>query len=258
MGMENEEENAVREKGENSEEANPVKFRKLGSEPTQMEIDEHNMDHSVFRAWCPHCVKGKSNAYPHRKIASDNENGIPTVSLDYMFMADKQEKEEEKGMPTLVMKDSRTKIIFAQVVPEKGRNPYAILRARKDLDSLGYKRVILKSDNENPIKALKETIKNESAVEVIMEESPVGDHAGNGEIESAIKQVQGQFRPMKDALDTRYGRGTEGSHCSIPWLMRHSAETINRRRKDDEGFTAYRRWKGREFKRPMAEFWENV
>ena len=40
--------------------------------------------------------------------------------------------------------------------------------------------------------------------------------------------------------------------------MRHSAETINRRRRDVEGFTAYRRWKGREFKRPGAELGENI
>ena len=63
---------------------------------------------------------------------------------------------------------------------------------------------------------------------------------------------------MKDALDTRHNRKADGRHCATPWLMRHAAETINRRRKDDEGVTAYSRWKGREFKRPIAELGENI
>ena len=38
-------------------------FRKLHKEPTQDDIDEHNIDHSVFRSWCPHFVHGK-NRFP--------------------------------------------------------------------------------------------------------------------------------------------------------------------------------------------------
>ena len=161
-------------------------------------------------------------------------------------------------MPTMVMRDSKSRRVFAKVVPEKGRCPYAILWAHKDIEGLGYKKIILKSDNENPILALKAAIKNESTVEIIMEESPVGDHASNGDIEGTMKQAQGKFRTMKDALDTRYDRRTDRDYCAMPWLMKHSGDTMNRRRKDNEGFTAYRRWKGREFRRLVAEFGENV
>ncbi len=41
-------------------------------------------------------------------------------------------------------------------------------------------------------------------------------------------------------------------------MVTHAASVVNRSRKDDEGFSAYRRWKGREFAKPAAEFGECV
>mgnify|MGYP003349086866 CR=1 FL=1 len=80
----------------------------------------------------------------------------------------------------------------------------------------------------------------------------MGDHQGNGKVGSAIRQVQGQFRSMKDALETRYGRRIEGDHRCIPWLMMHAAAVVSRSRKGSDGLTAYRRWQGRKFNRDMA------
>ena len=115
---------------------------------------------------------------------------------------------------------------------------------------------MLKSDGEPAIISLKEAVKRESEIDMVLEESPVGEHQANGDIEGAIRQVQGQFRTMKDALETRYNERIKGDHNSIPWLFSHAASTINRVRKDYEGMTAFRRWKGREFKRDIAEVGE--
>ena len=38
----------------------------------------------------------------------------------------------------------------------------------------------------------------------------------------------------------------------------HAASVANRSRKDDEGFSPCRRWKGREVTKPVAEFGECV
>ena len=43
-------------------------------------------------------------------------------------------------------------------------------------------------------------------VELILEESPVGEHQSNGEVENDIRRIQGQVRSMKDGLETRIGR----------------------------------------------------
>ena len=120
--------------------------------------------HLPYRAWCAHCVKGKCNGSQHRKIEEEEKKDqqVPVISVDYMFMADKQKEEEEKGMPILVAKDRRSKVIRARVVPEKGKRWYAIKILGGVVGSLGYRRIILKSDQEPAIKSLKEGVNNES------------------------------------------------------------------------------------------------
>ena len=51
--------------------------------------------------------------------------------------------------------------------------------------------MILKSDQEPSIKELLRAVKRERAedIEVLMEESPVGEHALNGAVEKAIQDV---------------------------------------------------------------------
>jgi hypothetical protein len=41
-------------------------------------------------------------------------------------------------------------------------------------------------------------------------------------------------------------------------MVMHSASAVKRSRKDDEGFSAHRRWKGSDFTKPVAEFGECV
>ncbi len=77
-------------------------------------------------------------------------------------------------------------------------------------------------------------------------------------MESAVKNVQGQLRVIKDALESRRGGRIEGEHPAVPCMVMHAASAISRGSKDDEGFTAYRMWKGREFTKPVAKFGERV
>ena len=162
-----------------SEEAERPKYRKTGDEPTPEEIEEHNIDHGVFRAWCPHCVKGRAEAYGH-KSKKKVESEIPRICIDYMYMHSEQSTNEEKGMPTLLMKDSKTKTVCAWTVPRKGIDAYAIVMLRKMIERLGHKRIVMRSDNEPAILALKEAVRRETDIEVVLEEVPVGDHAANG------------------------------------------------------------------------------
>ena len=128
-------------------EKNKAKMVKSGYNPTRREIEEHMVNHLPCRAWCRHCVKGKAKGLPHRvkKTEDKEDEDIPVISIDYMFMHDKQKEGEEKGMPILVLKDRKTKVVRARVVPQKGKQWYAIKILGGMLDSLGYKRVILKS-----------------------------------------------------------------------------------------------------------------
>ena len=123
--------------------------------PSQQEIEDHNVNHLPFRSWCKHCIRGKSKAHAHR-VNDSRISDVPIVSIDYMFMHKRQKGEEEKGMPHLVMKDRQSKTIKACTVPAKGVNDYAVRRLVKSIGELGYKKIILKSDQEPAMNQLVE------------------------------------------------------------------------------------------------------
>ena len=132
-----------------------------------------------------------------------------------MFM-ESGSSETELGMPVLVIKDRKSGFKASFVVPRKGRSSHAAKRVSKVLDVLGYRRLVLKSDQEPAILQLKEQVKDERTEEIIMEMSPVEDSRSNGEIEKAIQDVQGQIRTLKSSMEGRYGRTIEPSHCCLP------------------------------------------
>ena len=63
---------------------------------------------------------------------------------------------------------------------------------------------------------------------------------------------------MKEALEDRLGTRLAEDSVVIPWLVMHAARTMNRYLVGQDGKTAYRRWKGKDFKREVAEFGEAV
>ena len=141
---------------EESEEARKAKGIQVSETPTQKDVDEHMLTHIPFRSWCKYCVMGRGVSMQHRKIDKSEET-IPTISIDYAFLNQKQEveNEERSGMPILAIKDRKTGMMQSRVVPSKGNDKYAIKRLKKDLELLGYKKIILKSDNESSILSLK-------------------------------------------------------------------------------------------------------
>ena len=185
------------------------------------------------------------------------------MALDYTFMHESQNKREEKGVPILVIKDIKqnntgTGMIFAQVVPQKGVQPFAVKTLAGAVAQLGHQELIMKSDGEPAIIALKEAAKNERSERIVIESSPVKEFKPNGAIEAAVQQVQGQFRTMKDALETSIGARLTPNSTISPWIVAHAARTINRYQVRTDGKTAYRRWKGKDFKREVAEIGESI
>ena len=133
----------------------------------------HMVNHIPFRSWCSHCVKGKANGNPHRsRKTMDEESREPIVSVDYMFMHDNQGEGEEKRMPIVVIKDWKTRTTRARVVPQKGSHWYGIKVLSGVIESLGHSKVILKSDQEPALLSLKDAVKSESRIKLVLEESP--------------------------------------------------------------------------------------
>ena len=174
--------------------------------PSKEEVDSHNATHLPYRSWCPHCVRGKARRRNHRKRKRKANGGVPIISMDYMWLKGKKEEGESvnNGNPILVMHCRGTKLTWSRVLIKKGLDPYSVKVACDMIGFTGHKRIILKSDGEPAITALANAIKASSDLEMGVEVSPVGDSKANGEIERAVRTVQGQIRTLKSALDANY------------------------------------------------------
>ena len=154
-----------------------MKARRKPEEPTRKEVEEHAMHHAVYRPWCPHCVKGKGVVRGHRARPHAEEEAVPEVHMDYMFMDDdevtsKNPWRDGAGMPILVAKDRMTNTIFAHVVPAKGVDGHAVRQMTRTLRLLGHKRLIFKTDGEPAIKALADAIRRGMDVDTVASRGP--------------------------------------------------------------------------------------
>ena len=86
----------------------------------------------------------------------------------------------------------------------------------------------------------------------------MGDSRANGEVERAIKTVQGQVRALKSALDEHYKTGYHENHVLLPWLIAYASSLINKFTIGDDGKTAHERARGRKFSKALPELGECV
>ena len=152
-----EEQRVTKENREKEDEATPPKTRAAPAQPSP-EVEKHMVTHLPFRDWCPHCVRGKSGSKPHRSNQGVHE--IPTVAVDYMFMHSNQSEHEESGMPIMVTKDllncgTGTGMMSASVIVQKGVCAQATKRLSNEIGKLGHSELVLKSDGEPAMVALK-------------------------------------------------------------------------------------------------------
>ncbi len=158
-------------------------------------------------------VPALSESHGHAKKAQD-EGEAPTVGVDYTHTRSEREKEKENGVPSDAAADNKTKMTVARVAPSKGVESCTVETVKKMVERLGHRKIIRRSDDGPAILALKEAVRGESDAEIVLEEAPVRDHQGLVEI--AIKNAQGHFRMIKDALDSRHGRRAGGEHQVAP------------------------------------------
>ena len=150
------------------------------AKPTQAEQDEHYATgHAAYRSWCEHCVKGRGRASPHAVVS---EGELPEVGVDYAYLGP-----EGSQVAILECKCKRTGCLAATQVLEKGMNVYALAFFNGWLRGLGWKRLLLRSDNERALLAfLRAAAASLEGIEVIEQASPEGDHAANGLAEVGV------------------------------------------------------------------------
>ena len=187
------------------------------------------------------------------------------IAFDYLFITrgkilKKEElSDEDKAhikLKILVVKDTKSKVVFAHAVRQKGVDDegYAVARVTEDVQWLGYTKLILKTDGERAIvrllreslKAIKTTLADEAG-QASFENPPTYDPRSNGSVENAVKQVKGMLRTCKSCLEARVGSRIPDEHPIMTWLVEHVAWILTVRPNGEDGKTPFRRVRGRPF-----------
>ena len=199
---------------EDKEEARELRAPGLPMTPSRAEVLQHRLKHHPYRDWCPHCVRGKGREDRHTRSTQKEEFlGVPKLATDYFYIGqrrplgrqERQEAEEEAERdgqtPVIVIKDTRSKAIFAHACPCKGAHKAVVGRIIEDLDALGYRRVLVRSDGEPALLDLWSKVKEQWWGEVVKVESANGDHNSNGDAEQAVQKVEDEVRTWLDATN---------------------------------------------------------
>ena len=238
--------------------------------PTKREIEEHNKHHCPFQPWCEHCVRGRATNVQHRRkkdeAEEDVDNKVPRISMDYFFMSRKDE--EAKENPVLGMVDESTGDKYARATGQKGLGKngemdWLIQDMVNELRAWGHTggpsgHIIMKSDNENSIKAVRDAVGRLLGGRVVPEGPPKGESQSNGRVEEAGKTIIGFARVLKDQLEKNAKVEILGSDVITQWLIRWAAMVPSRFLVGKDGKTAYERRRGRKCEVHTERFGESV
>ena len=118
-----------------------------------------------------------------------------------------EDKGDDEHLKIIVPKHRDTNTISSYVVELKGRGiDGTIERIIEDIRRLGYKKIIIKSDQEPALVDLINGIIEAREDITIPECSPVGESQSNGMIERAVRSVKDQVRTLRLAPQGRIRR----------------------------------------------------
>ena len=135
-----------------------------------------------------------------------------------------------KDLPVQVGYDRKAQCPFAHPVPHKGlkndrgiESIYGVKCLVGDLNRLGYKRVNVKTDQENAIVLVVQKAKEMWPGEMIIEKSPVGESRSNGEAERAAQSIHGLARTLKEHVEIHARMKLDPKSPLIAWIIEHSS-----------------------------------
>ena len=99
-------------------------------------------------------------------------------------------------------------MLASTAIEKKGRQgDYAASFMVAFILSLGWKRLVMRSDNEPALLSLLSRVAaNLPGVEIVPRTSPEGDHAANGLAESGVRELKGQAREIRSQLEQRLSK----------------------------------------------------
>ena len=170
----------------------------------------------------------------------EKEEVEPTCHIDFFFM---------ESAPFLVMKMTPSGRLGAVALPDKSNTLYVQQALKRFVEESGHKRIVMMSDNEPAILAIKDSVAQLLKCEVVPRSCPVGDHQSNGHAEVGVREVKRQMRALRLALEKKLGVVLKNDQVLLAWMAPFAAEVINVHRVDQSGRTPYQK----EFGRPWRQ-----
>ena len=172
--------------------------------PTSREKQEHEVSsHALYRSWCAACVEGRGVGGQHRielLEEEERERTTPIVAFDYGFLT----QENADTFPFLICRDSRYGQTGATFCEQKGPTAYSIPFLVGFIKDLGFRRIILKCDDEPSTKALQDAVIHACVgVEVIPQGPLEGDHMANGSVEMTVREMKRQCRTLRISAEQK-------------------------------------------------------
>ena len=230
--------------------------------PSRVDREKHELTHLPYQTWCRHCVLARAQNDAHRRTKKHStEREVPVISGDFCFMG---HVDQEKASPIFVLRDHNSRMTFSHMVQGKSTknelySDYIHSAVLKDLEYLGYKKIVFKTDQEPAMIALQERIQRSREDQTILENSPVDESQSNGVCEKAVQEVEGMTRTLKLALEERLKWRIPHDHAIMTWLVEYASILICLFREGKDKRTPMERHKGSDRDvRPIAEFGEAI
>ena len=147
----------------------------------------------------------------------------------------------------MVMVDEQTGNKYMRAVNQKGLGPdgdasWLVKDMHQELKSWGHpgggqNALILKSDGEPAIVAVREALARCHGGRVTPEQPPPGEHQGNGLAEVTGRHVRDHARVLKLFLKKKINREIAQDEPIMAWLVRWAAMAMSRFQKGRDGKT---------------------
>ena len=108
---------------EDVEDVQPQQVLNTPELPPHAVVETHRIDHWPPRSWCKECNEGHGRERGHFRV--DESHRVAIISMDYAFVTKKGDIvsagehgwDDEDALKLLVVKDSKSRSVFAHAVP---------------------------------------------------------------------------------------------------------------------------------------------
>ena len=139
--------------------------------PTPTEREHHERTHIPYRSWCDVCVAARGVRGPHRRQEVDHEKYQDCqIGVDYWFIGRGQGDGAERH-PMVVLYERTKRYLSGHRVKGKGADQQAAKMLANDLDALGIRRAVYRTDQERSVMALMDAVKIVWSGELVPEEA---------------------------------------------------------------------------------------